>query len=259
MADQNREKRVRVNGKIAIVTGAFGGIGRACIERLAAEGATVYAADLALPSDHQHAGIQPVFLDVTSEQGWRELGARIAAETGRLDILVNNAGIGIVDDIVNSELASWNQVIAVNQTGVMLGMRQFLPMLCESGGSIINISSTLGLVAQPGLAAYHATKAAVLGLTKNAAVTYASSGVRANAIHPGIIDVPRMRDRDQSQLQTVVDATPLGRRGTPEDIAMGVLYLASDESRFVTGASLVIDGGYTVAGISPKGNDKWTA
>lgn len=249
---------MRVSGKVAVVTGAFGGIGRACIERLAAEGAMVYAADLALPSVQLPAGIQPVLLDVTSEQGWEELGTRVKADAGRLDILVNNAGIGIIDDILNSKLDTWNQVIAVNQTGVMLGMRQFLPMLCESGGSIINISSTLGLVAQPGLAAYHATKAAVLGLTKNAAVTYASSGVRANAIHPGIIDVPRMRDRDQDQLQTVVDATPLGRRGTPEDIAMGVLYLASDESRFVTGASLVIDGGFTVAGISPKGYEKWT-
>jgi NAD(P)-dependent dehydrogenase (short-subunit alcohol dehydrogenase family) len=236
---------MRVLGKIAVVTGAFGGIGRACIERLAAEGATVYAADITPPPDQLPAGVRPVRLDVASEASWRELGAKIEAEAGRLDILVNNAGIGVFDDILTSDIETWNKVIAVNQTGVMLGMRQFLPLLFESTGSIINISSTLGLVAQPGLAAYHATKAAVLGLTRNAAVTYAAKGVRANAIHPGIIDVPRMRDRDQDQLQTVVNATPLGRRGVPEDIAMGVLYLASDESRFVTGSSLVIDGGLT--------------
>jgi NAD(P)-dependent dehydrogenase (short-subunit alcohol dehydrogenase family) len=203
---------MRVSGKIAVVTGAFGGIGRACVERLAAEGATVYAADITSPPDGLPEGVRAVHLDVASEASWAELGTKVQAEAGGLDILVNNAGIGVFDDILTSELETWNKVIAVNQTGVMLGMRQFLPMLFESAGSIINISSTLGLVAQPGLAAYHASKAAVLGLTRNAAVTYAEKGVRANAIHPGIIDVPRMRDRDQDQLQTVVDATPLGRR-----------------------------------------------
>ncbi|WP_232494837.1 SDR family NAD(P)-dependent oxidoreductase [Novosphingobium kaempferiae] len=236
---------MRVSGKIAIVTGAFGGIGSACTQLLAAEGATVYAADRALPADPLPDTVIPVQLDVSSEQEWGSLAARVAADFGRLDILVNNAGIGVFEDIASTDLDNWNEVIAVNQTGVMLGMREFLPLLVKAQGSIVNVSSMLGIVAQPGLAAYHATKAAVLGLTRNAAVTYAHQGVRANAIHPGIIDVPRMRARDQEQLQTIVDATPLGRRGRPEDVAMGVLYLASDESRFVTGASLVIDGGYT--------------
>ncbi len=237
---------MRVSGKVAIVTGAYSGIGYACAQILAQQGAVVYAADKSKTvPQFSSPNIKPLHLDVARESDWDELVATIHRDAARLDILVNNAGIGFFEGIHDTTLSAWNEVIAVDQTGVMLGMQRCLPMLRARHGSIINISSIFGLVAVPALAAYHAAKGAVIAMTRNAAVTYASWGVRVNVVHPGVIDTPLLRTRTPAEIQSTLDDTPLSVLGTPDDIAMGVLYLASDESKFVTGASLVIDGGYT--------------
>jgi NAD(P)-dependent dehydrogenase (short-subunit alcohol dehydrogenase family) len=185
-----------------------------------------------------------VRLDVTSEASWKQVVADILAEHGRLDVLVNNAGILSYAPIDELALDEWNRVIAVNQTGVFLGMREVVPaMRRQKTGSIVNFSSIWGNVGVPGAAAYHATKGAVRNMTKNAAMTYVGDGIRVNSIHPGIIDSTMIVDQPPEITAAVVAATPMKRAGKPIEIAYGVLFLASDESSYMTGAELVIDGG----------------
>jgi NAD(P)-dependent dehydrogenase (short-subunit alcohol dehydrogenase family) len=161
-------------------------------------------------------------------------------------VLFSNAGIIVYEPIEELELASWERVIGVNQTGVFLGMRAVAPVMrAQGGGSIINVSSIWGNVAVAGAHAYHATKGAVRNMSKNAALTYATEGIRVNSLHPGIINTPLVQAQDPSINEAVVGATPMGRMAEPREIAYGVLFLASDESSFMTGAELVIDGGYT--------------
>ena len=238
----------RLSGKIALVTGGGRGIGRATAELFAAEGAIVIAADRENPAEPPaHPSLGFASHDVSSEASWREIVADIVARHGRIDILVNNAGIAGSYASVDSEtLDDWNATIAVNQTGVFLGMREVLPHMRASGqGSIVNVSSIWGITAVPGAAAYHATKGAVRMMSKQAAVTYAREGVRVNSIHPGIIATPLVAQQAAEISAAVVAATPMGRMGKPEELAAGCLFLASDESSFMTGAELVIDGGYT--------------
>jgi 3alpha(or 20beta)-hydroxysteroid dehydrogenase len=235
----------RLAGAVAVVTGAARGIGRAIADAFLAEGATVIGCDVLEPGD---AAFTARRLDVTDEAAWSALVATVLADHGRVDVLVNNAGVTGFDDVEALTSTEWDRIIGVDQTGVFLGMRAVIPAMRDAGGgSIVNISSICGAAAVPGLAAYHAAKGAVLLMTKNAAVTYAADGIRANAILPGWIATPMTGGQDDSLNSGFLAATPMGCGGEPADVAWGAVYLASGESRFVTGIELPIDGGYLAA------------
>ncbi|MFD3482890.1 SDR family NAD(P)-dependent oxidoreductase [Streptomyces sp. NPDC058665] len=250
----------RLSGKVALVTGGVRGIGRGIAELFAAEGAAVTAVDVLDPAgsagstggvgqadaDGTAAGsLEFGRLDVTDEAGWARTVAAVEERHGGLDILVNNAGVGSYEAIHELAQDEWNRVLGVNQTGVFLGMRAAIPALRRSGGgSVINISSIYGAAAVPGSLAYQATKGAVLSMTRNAAITYAGENIRANAVLPGWIRTPMTEAQTREFNDTVIASTPMGRGADPRDIAYGCVYLASDESSYVTGTDLVIDGGF---------------
>ncbi|MFL9888615.1 glucose 1-dehydrogenase [Paraburkholderia agricolaris] len=237
---------MRLEGKVAIVTGGSRGIGRAIADRFSKEGALVTLIDRDKPSDALHEGQHFTQGDVSSPLLWEQVTGEILAKCRRIDVLVNNAGIIDHAKVHEIDLAQWERTIAVNQTAVMLGMRAVIPtMLPNHAGAIVNISSIWGSVAAAGAASYHATKAAVRNLTKNAAVTYANQGVRVNSIHPGLIRTPIVDLQEEEKTAWVIARTPMGHMGIPADIANGALFLASDEAAFVTGTELYIDGGYT--------------
>src|SRR5512146_3224475 len=255
----------QVEGKIAIVTGGASGIGAACVETLAREGARVVISDIddprgtALAAQIAAAGQHAIYLshDVTDEARWREIIAETERRYGRLDILVANAGIGLmVPSIVEMSLADWRRQTAVNLDGVFLSVKYGIPLMRSSGGgSIIMTSSIAGLRGSATLAGYCATKGGVRLFAKAIAMECASSGdgIRVNSVHPGIIDTPiwsKIRpDLADPRRNAPLDieeygrrGAPLGRVGTPQDIANGVLFLASDASSYITGTELVIDG-----------------
>lgn len=234
----------RLDWKIALVTGAAQGIGHAVAELFAAEGARVIAGDI---QDMASAGaIERTRLDVTAQADWSRVVADTLAAYGRIDVLVNNAGIvACYEPIHGTDLDSWNRVIAVNQTGTLLGIQAVLPtMRAARGGSIINFCSIWGNVGVAGAAAYHAAKGAVRNMTKNAAVTYAPENIRVNSVHPGLIRTPLVEAQSDAMNQGIIAMTPMGRMGTPREVAQGCLFLASDDASFVTGTELLIDGGY---------------
>jgi NAD(P)-dependent dehydrogenase (short-subunit alcohol dehydrogenase family) len=234
----------RLTGKVAIVTGSGRGIGRAIVEAFAAEGATVIATGRA-DEERFEQGVQYRQLDVSSEDDWKRVVGDVLAEYGTVDVLVNNAGIIAYESLDELTTDQWERIVAVNQTGTWLGMRAVIPNMREHGcGSIINISSIWGSVAVAGAHAYHATKGAVRNMSKSAAITYAKENVRVNSVHPGFILTPLTDAQDPQVNDWVVSQTPMGRAGLPSEIANGVVFLASDESSFVTGSELVIDGGY---------------
>jgi len=226
-----------------------------CEARLfAREGAKVVLGDVleeqgrkvATDINQQGGAATFVHLDVTAEGDWQQAVATAERTYGKLAVLVNNAGIVRMSPLDETTLEAWNEVISVNQTGVFLGMKHAIPAMRRAGGgSIINISSVAGLVGLPNIPAYQASKGAVRLLTKNAAVQYAKDKIRVNSIHPGRIETPMTANLTPERRQLVLSMTPLGRDGKPEEVAYGVLYLASDESSFVTGSELVIDGGFT--------------
>lgn len=245
----------RLVGRVALVTGAASGIGEATAKRLAGEGAAVVVTDVQddagarVVKDIENKGARATYahLDVTSPEQWEEAVATAISEYGRLDILVNNAGMGDLAPIEETTIEDWERTIAVDQTGVFLGMKTAAGALAESGhGSVINISSIFGSSGGFGTSpAYHAAKGAVRTLTKNVALNWAQRGIRVNSVHPGFIDTPLLAQAQGTPVeQAMIDVTPMGRLGRPEEVAAGVAYLASDDASFVTGSELYIDGGY---------------
>ena len=251
----------RLYGKVAIVTGAAGGMGAAEARLFAEEGAVVIVADVqdelgrevARDITRDTAGFggsaRYLPLDVSSDDQWRQAIGDTLDANGRLDVLVNNAGVGGGGDkITDLTVAQWDRILGVNATGVFLGTRHAArAMRRTGGGSIINISSVYGLVGGGRGAAYPASKGAVRAFTKAAAAQLASERIRVNSVHPGFIDTPQTNwmMADPAVVQGLEERTPLGRIATPEDVAWGVLYLASDESSYMTGSEFVIDGGVT--------------
>lgn len=252
----------RVKDKVALVTGGAKGIGAACVRLLAREGAAVAVTDVdvtlgsKLADDINCAGGAAMFLehDVGDESQWRDVMDTVVRRLGRLDIVVNNAGLGIAGDIEHATMDEWRKLMRVNLDGVFLGTKYAVQTLRRfGGGSIINMSSIEGLVGDPKIAAYNSSKGGVRLLTKSAALYCAKAGykIRVNSVHPGYIWTPMVENflrtsGDVEKGRKALDALhPLGHIGEPDDIAYGVLYLASDESKFVTGSELVIDGGYT--------------
>ena len=247
---------MRVAGKVALVSGAARGIGAATAKLLAQEGAAVVLGDV-LEKEGQETAAQIVAsgsratflpLDVARPQNWQQVIAATIAAYGKLNILVNNAGISGRDSVAETDVATWDRVLEINGKGVFLGIKSALPELRKAGGgSIINISSIYGIIGSETSAAYHASKGAVRILTKAAAIQYAADNIRVNSVHPGFVDSPMTAaSHALPEVHNLrLSRTPLGRMGTPEDIAAGILYLASDESSFVTGSELVIDGGMT--------------
>ena len=242
----------RLEGRVALVTGAASGIGRVTTVRLAEEGSVVVVTDVQDEAGEEAAAAIRetggdalyIHLDVTDEAGWAAAVERVLSERGRLDILVNNAGMGDLATIEETSLADWERTVAIDQTGVFLGMKTCADALKASGhGSVINISSIFGTSGGFGNSpAYHAAKGAVRTLTKNIALHWATEGVRVNSIHPGFIRTPIL---DQAKGTEVWEAmTPMGRLGEPHEIAAAVAYLASDDASFVTGLELYVDGGY---------------
>jgi NAD(P)-dependent dehydrogenase (short-subunit alcohol dehydrogenase family) len=249
---------VRLEGKVALISGGARGMGAVEARLFAKEGAEVVLGDILEPegrkveSEIRTTGGEAVFvrLDVTSESDWQHAVDAAVARFGKLNVLVNNAGVsGGPGRIEETTLEAWNRVMSINATGVFLGTRAAIPAMRRGGGgSIVNISSQLGLVGVDNSSPqYQASKGAVRLLTKATAIQYAKERIRANSVHPGPIVTPMTEARraDAETYKLTVSRIPLGRYGEPEDVAYGVLYLASDESSFMTGAELVIDGGWT--------------
>ncbi len=251
----------RLAGKVALVTGAASGLGAATAQALAKAGAAVMLSDLSITAGEAVAaeivasGGRASFIahDVTSEDDWAAAVTATTTAFGRLDILVNNAGIvGNQLDLMTHSLADWRRILAVNLDGVFLGMRAVgSTMAAQGSGSVINLSSILGKVGMANTSAYCASKGGVLMLTKAAAVEWAPLGIRVNSVHPGFIDTPMVAnalhasENGNEMRSALIAAHPLGRMGVPREIADVVVFLASDESSFMTGAELLVDGGYT--------------
>ena len=251
----------RLKDKVALITGAALGLGRAIALRMAEEGAAVALADVrdaegeAFATELRARGLRARYwrCDVSRETEVAQVVTAAAAEFGRLDILVNNAGISGANKPTHELTeAEWDQVQAVNVKGVFFGVKHAIPHLRRAGGgSIVNLSSIYGLVGAADVPPYHASKGAVRLMSKNDALIYAPDNIRVNSIHPGFIWTPMVEGHlgsmgDVEQGRAAVSALhPLGRLGEPDDIAWAAVYLASDQARFVTGAELVVDGGYT--------------
>ncbi len=247
----------RLDGKVALISGGARGQGATETRMLVGEGAKVVFGDILddegrqVETEIHGAGGDATYvhLDVTREDDWRAAVATAVNTYGKLNVLVNNAGILIRASIEETTEDDFERIMAVNVKGVFLGTKQAIPAMRQAGGgSIINISSTAGLVGSPGeTAAYSATKGAVRLFTKSTAVQHAKDNIRCNSIHPGPIATDMIKDMMDSQERwdQRLRRLPMGRVGQPEDIAYGVIYLASDESSFVTGSELVIDGGTT--------------
>ena len=241
----------RVTGKVAIVTGAARGMGAAHAKRLIEEGAKVMLTDVLDKegaATAQVLGSNAKFMhhDVTKEAEWKSVVAATEAAFGPVSVLINNAGVAFFGPIETMEESAYRRVIDINQVSVFLGMKSVLPsMKRASGGSIINISSVAGFIGTANVLPYTASKFAVRGMTKSAAIEFAPYNIRVNSIHPGLIVTPMTAPGTDSQkaLDDLAAATPAARAGQPDEVANVALMLASDESRFSTGAEFVIDGG----------------
>ena len=253
----------RLAGKVALITGAAGGQGTAEAELFAREGARLVLTDVdaaagsALAKRIEGNGGKALFRehDVADEKSWIDIVAAARREFGGLDVLVNNAGTIARQGIAATSLEAWNRTIAVNLTGAMLGMKHCAPaMRAGGGGSIVNISSTAGLTAHDD-AAYTASKWGLRGLTKTAVLQFSPWKIRVNSIHPGqIADTGFFRSGGEAFAQAARTAIPLSRQGTPQECAELVLFLASEEASFISGAEIAIDGGYIAAGLGHMRN-----
>ena len=244
---------MRLEGKVALITGGASGMGASEAEIFAREGARVVVADVLEAEGRKVAdglGKSGLFvrLDVTSEAGWQEAVAAARGTFGKLDILVNNAGISGTFDPDTLSTSAWDRLMDVNAKGVFLGMKHVIPLMeGAGGGAIVNISSVSGFVGQAGIhMAYNASKGAVRLMTKSAAVQYARSGIRVNSVHPGVL--PAMRSSkataDPTFRAKMLSGVPMRREGRVEEVAYAVLFLASDEASYITGTELVVDGGW---------------
>ncbi|WP_340148812.1 glucose 1-dehydrogenase [uncultured Sneathiella sp.] len=259
----NSNSAGRIDGKIALVTGGASGIGRATVERFLREGAKVAITDIEqdkgekLAAELAREGHEVFYqsLDVVNPEEWRKVVDAVVARWGRLDILVNSAGIGRAKGLLDMSYDFWRQTIAINLDGTFLGTQAAVSSMKDTGGgAIVNISSVLGFVGLPNISAYAASKGGVRLFTKAAAIECAEKGynVRVNSVHPGYIETPMVMRRFDKIIESEREAEetrlkqshPLGRLGKPEEIASMILYLASDEAAFVTGAEFVADGGY---------------
>ena len=248
---------MRLENKVALISGGARGMGAVEAKLFVSEGARVVIGDILeeeggrTEAEINEGGGECLFvrLDVTSASDWQRAVAATVARFGKLDVLVNNAGIYRTERVEDTSEELWDQVMEINAKGVFLGTKYAIPEMRKAGGgSIVNISSVAGLTGGPGSAAYRASKGAVRLFTKATAIQYAADGIRANSVHPGIIETDMTTPNllvDETARQRSAARHPLGRIGQPEDVAYGVLYLASDESSFVTGSELVIDGGLT--------------
>jgi NAD(P)-dependent dehydrogenase (short-subunit alcohol dehydrogenase family) len=250
----------RVKGKVAIVTGGAGGLGKAHSLLLAKEGAKVVVTDMdeaqaeRVADEINKQGGEAIFIkhDVSKEVEWSRVIRETLERFGKLDILVNNAGVNVWKKIEDTSLDEWRWLMSINLDGVFLGTKYAIGAMKKSGGgSIINISSVAGMIGTLDTSAYHASKGGVRIFTKAAALECSKAGydynIRVNSVHPGVIKTQMVEGlmNDEEKRKTALSWHPIGRFGEPEDIAYGVLYLASDESKFITGAELVIDGGWT--------------
>ena len=247
---------MRLENKVALITGGARGQGATEARLFAQEGAAVVIADILedlgkqVEAEINEASGRAMFmrLDVTSEDDWRRIIQETVDVFGKIDILINNAAIYQRVPIEDTTLEDWNKIMDVNSTGVFLGTKHAIPAMRKSGGgSIINLSSTAGLVGSPRGSAYGASKGSVRLFTKYTAIQHAADGIRANSIHPGPIDTEMIAETlgtEKGRAESI-SRVPLGRVGTVEDVAYGAIFLASEESSFMTGAELVIDGGFT--------------
>ena len=244
---------MKLAGKTALVTGGTSGVGAATARLFLKEGANVVIADIVeagadeiIAAGGPEAKARWIPFDVTQEDQWKAAVATATEAFARIDILVNCAGRSSLSTGEPLSIADWDRIMNVNATGVFLGIKHVVPVMEAGGGSIVNVASIMALVGgEGGHPGYHASKGAVRALTKTAAVRYGKFGIRVNAVYPGFL--PQMRTGmpiPQNMLRRFVEWTPLGRTGTAQDVANGVAFLASDEASFVTGAELVIDGGF---------------
>ena len=253
----------RLEGKVVLISGGASGIGEAHAHAFAAEGAKVLIGDIQEKMGKDvadaigitNSGGQAAFtsLDVSSEASWNDAVKKAVNLYGKLTTLVNNAGIGMMGGVTTETQESWDKTIAVNQKGVWYGMKTAIPeMLKAGGGAIVNISSVYGIIGSPDMLSYHASKGAVRLMSKAAALEYATRGIRINSVHPGIIETPILTKtfsgggpEVEALVKGIHSRTPMARFGKPEEIAYGSLFLCTDEASFITGAELVIDGGWT--------------
>ena len=248
---------MRLKDKVALITGAASGMGAATARLFAREGAAVFIADVldkegaAVVDDIEKAQGKAHFihLDVTDEGQWRDAVAKVEATAGGLDVLVNNAGISGSAEQDLYDTAAWNRLMGINATGVFLGLKYGVPAMKKRGkGSVINLSSVSGIVGQSNIhVGYNASKGAVRLLTKAAAAQHGRDGIRVNSVHPGLMPPMRTSGRtaDPETRAKTLKGVPLGRAGEVDEVAYAILFLASDESSYVTGAELVVDGGWT--------------
>lgn len=248
---------MRLKNKICIVTGGASGIGRAVCLLFAREGAKVVVADKAVKAAEEVAalaggGSVAIGVDVASHESVRALVSKTVADFGRIDVLVNNAGCSIKGNVVDTDEDAWDSLMAVNLNGVFYGCKYAIPVMrAQGGGVIVNTASVLATIGVRDLAAYGASKGAIVALTKAMAIDHATEGIRVNCIAPGNTDTPILntmyaRSPDPAELRRQMERRhPMNRQARPEEIAHGILYLACDESSFVTGSTLTVDGGWT--------------